>query len=126
MLSGKRVPRASHHAGQVWPRGRRASSRRSGSRARWMNGRGAVVRRRATPTVGIAPKTHAEPGRDPAGEGAAEMTSQNGPADRGESPHTVPSLSIKQVSQRLRVSYNTIRTLVLKGQLVASKFLRTY
>ena len=50
---------------------------------------------------------------------------RSGPGDRDEGPPD-PSLSIKEVSQRLRVSYNPIRTLILRGQLVAFKFLRTY
>ena len=54
------------------------------------------------------------------------MTSQHGPADRGESRHTDPSLSIKQVSRRLNVAYNTIRNAILAGRLTAFRIQKAY
>ena len=54
------------------------------------------------------------------------MTSQPGPADRGESRHAEPSLSIKQVSRRLNVAYNTIRNAIRADRLTAYLIQGTY
>ena len=56
----------------------------------------------------------------------SSMTSQPGPADRGESRHTEPSLSIKQVSRRLNVAYNTVRNAILAGRLTAFRIQGAY
>ena len=55
----------------------------------------------------------------------SSMTSQPGPADRDEGP-TEPSLSIKQVSRRLNVAYNTIRNAILGGRLTAFRIQGAY
>ena len=56
----------------------------------------------------------------------SSMTSQPGPADRDEGPPTEPSLSIKQVSRRLNVAYNTIRNAIRGDRLIAYLIEGTY
>ena len=127
MLSGKWVSRASRHAGQVWPRGRRASSRRSGSRARWTSGSGAVVgdgrdRRSGTPLL-----TLTAPGATPPATGTSwTMPIPSGPNEHRADLRTAPCLTIHLAATRLNLSYNAVRNLILTGRLIAYKFMGTY
>lgn len=72
-------------------------------------------------------RAQAGEGRAPAGDGIYRtMTSPSGSSDQGDGPPTGPSLTIKQVRQRLNVSDNTVLNAIKAGKLAAFKFLGTY
>jgi excisionase family DNA binding protein len=66
-------------------------------------------------------------GEPPTATGSSrEMTTRPEPAEPGEGPKTGPSLTIKQIAERLNVANNTVRNAIKKGQLTAYKFMGTY